>query len=408
MALLQPLLGLALFLGIALVLSSDRRSIRPAFVGLSLAAQTLLAVILLKLPFVADALLVLNKGVQVLQEATDFAAVFMFGYLAGGDQPFEEVGNSFIIAFRVLPLILVVSALSAVLFHWKVLPTIIRGLAMVLQRGLKLSGPLAFAAASSVFFGIIESPLLIRPYLQRMSRGEILALMSCGMATVAGTVMVLYASVVEPVMPGALGHILVASVISVPAALMYSHVLIPTPPSEDEASVEAPSQDHNTMDALMRGTKEGTSMVIDIAATIVVLFALVHMANRGLGLFPGEPTLQGLVGWGFRPLVWGMGIPAEDVAWCAELMGTKTVLNEFVAYLTLANAGGGPIAAESRTILIYAMCGFANFGSLGILVGGLGSLLPDRRAELFGLGVRAMVAGTLATCTTGALAALLI
>lgn len=407
MDLLQPLIGLALYCAIALALSSNRRGIRPLFVAAALGLQVVLAVVLLHVPVVSDALLALNGGVKVLQEATDSAAIFMFGYLAGGEQPFAELGNSFIIAFRVLPLILVVSALSAVLFHWRVLPVIIRGMAWALRRGLGLSGPVAFAAASSVFFGIIESPLLIRPFLARMDRGELLALMSCGMATVAGTVMVLYASVVEPVLPGALAHILVASVISVPAALMYAHMMIPTGASDDEEAVEVGSQDHDTLGALMRGTREGTTMVIDIAATIVVLFALVHLSNRALGLLPGDPTLQGLVGLGFRPLVWGMGIPSEDVVWCADLMGTKTVLNEFVAYMTLAQAGGGPIAEPSRRILIYAMCGFANLGSLGILVGGLGSLMPDRRSELAGLGLRAIVAGTLATCTTGALAALL-
>jgi CNT family concentrative nucleoside transporter len=408
MLLLQSLLGLLCFPLLAAALSKHRRKIRPRMVLAGVTLQAVLAAVLLQAPGITDALQWLNGGVMVLQSATDEGAQFMFGYLAGGAMPFTPsgVGSDFVVAFRILPLILVVSALSAVLFHLRILPAIIGLLARGLQRTLGLSGPLGFGAAASVFLGIIEGPLLVRPYLREMSAAELFALMTCGMATVAGTVMVLYASVVEPVMPGALSEILVASLISVPAALTIAHLMHPTAVG-DGGEITVEIQTKSWIEALMQGTAEGTKMVIDVAATIVVLFALVALANRGLALLPAVAeapiTLQRGVGWLLTPLVWLMGIPWEDAVWCAERMGTKTVLNEFVAYLELAEASGGPIAERSRRILVYAMCGFANLGSLGILAGGLGSVVPERRGEIAALAGRALIGGTLATMMTGAM-----
>jgi CNT family concentrative nucleoside transporter len=405
----QAALGLLAFPLLAWLLGRDRRRVRPLRLLLGVAVQIALGVVLLRAPGVAEALLWLNEGVLLLEAATGEGARFMFGYLAGGDMPFEErsPGGAFIVAFRVLPLVLVVSALSAVLNHIGLIPLVVRLLARGVQRLFRTSGPLAFGAAASVFFGIIEGPVLVRPWLARMAPAELFALMVCGMSTVAGTVMVLYASIVEPVLPGALGQILVASLLSVPAALTISHAMLPA----DDAAGEIPAperQDPGVVDALMRGTSEGTRMVIDIAATIVVLFAMVHLVNRGLALLPGEGpwTLQALVGQVFRPLLWLAGLSWTETASAAELMGTKTVLNEFVAYMDLAGGAAEGLSERSRRILVTALCGFANLGSLGILVGGLGSVVPERRAELAGLAGRAVVAGSLATLLTGAVVGL--
>lgn len=408
MPLLQGLLGLCCFLLIAAALGRDRHRIRPGVVLAGVALQAGLTLLLLRAPIIASGLLWANDAVGLLQSATDEGARFMFGYLAGGEMPFAAsgTGSDFVVAFRVLPLILVVSALSALLFHLRVLPALIGLMARGLQRTLGLSGPLGFGAAASVFLGIIEGPLLVRPYLAAMSAAELLALMTCGMATVAGTVMVLYASIVEPVMPGALSEILVASLISVPAALTVAHLLHPADPGEP-GRIDLPRETQGAVEALMKGTAEGTKMVIDVAATIVVLFALVALVNSGLSVLPqvaeAPVTVQRLVGWLLTPLVWLMGIPWDEALWCGERMGTKTVLNEFVAYMELADASGGPISARSRRILVYAMCGFANLGSLGILAGGLGSAVPERRAEIAGLAGRALIGGTLATMMTGAM-----
>ena len=410
---LQSLLGLVCFLLIATALSRNRREIRPRLVLVGVALQAGLTVLLLWAPGIADVLAWMNRGVGVLQEATNEGARFMFGYLAGGDMPFaaEGAGSDFVVAFRVLPLILVVSALSAVLFHLRVLPAIISLMARGLQRTLGLSGPLGFGAASSVFLGIIEGPLLVRPYIAKMPAAELFALMTCGMATVAGTVMVLYASIVEPVLPGALSAILVASLISVPAALTISHLMFPTALASDTTAIHIEVETQSWIEALMKGTAEGTKMVIDVAATIVVLFAFVALFNHGLSVFPevgaAPVTLQRLVGWLLTPMVWLMGIPWDEALWCGERMGTKIVLNEFVAYMELAGADGGPISERSRRILVYAMCGFANLGSMGILAGGLGSVVPKRRAEIASLAGLALIAGTLATMMTGAMVGLL-
>jgi len=405
---LQALLGVAGFLLVAWGASDRRSAVRWRRVGGAAALQALLTVALLRLPGVADLLLALNSVVVLLEEATASGAQFVFGYLAGAPAPFPETdtGSSFIVFFRVLPLIVVLSALSAVGFHLGVLRAAVRLLAAGLQRTLGLSGPLGFGAASSVFFGIVESPLLIGPYLAGLSRAELVALLTCGMATVAGTVMVLYASVIGPVLPGALGHIVVASLISVPAALAMAELLCP---GDIEATdvVQVSRPDATAVGALLRGTREGTAMVVDIAATILVLFACVHLVNAGLGLLPGDPTLQSLVGAALTPALWGCGLTWEEARFAGPLMGTKTVLNEFVAYLQLAESGGGPLNERSTVTLVYALCGFANLGSVGIVVGGLGSLVPERRGELPALAARALVGGTLATLSTAAMVTLL-
>jgi len=406
----QALLGLLVFPALAWALSTDRRGVSPRRLATGVVVQLALGAVLLHLPGVETALLGLNKGVLLIEEATGEGARFMFGYLAGGEQPFEErsPGGAFIVAFRVLPLVLVVSALSAVLHHVGVIPVLVRMLAKGVQKVFRTSGPLAFGAAASVFFGIIEGPLLVRPWLSKLTRSELFALMVCGMSTVAGTVMVLYASLVEPVLPGALGWILIASVISVPAALTMAHAMVPGDDATDSAIPEPDQTDANAIDAMMRGTTEGTRMVIDIAATIVVLFATVHLVNRGLAWLPTDTptTAQGLAGLVFRPLVWLAGVPWAESAVAAELMGTKTILNEFVAYMDLAALPDTALSSPSRRVVVTALCGFANLGSLGILVGGLGSVLPDRRSELAGLAGRAVIAGSLATLSTAAVVAL--
>jgi len=405
----QALLGLVAFPLLAWLLGGASREVHPRRLVLGVALQLGLALVLLRLPGITDALLALNGVVLVLESATAEGARFMFGYLAGGDLPFEErtPGGAFIVAFRVLPLILVVSALSAVLNHIGVIPALVRGMALAVQKLFRTTGALAFGAAASVFFGIIEGPILIRPWLQRLSSAELFALMVCGMSTVAGTVMVLYASVIEPVMPGAMASILVASLLSVPAALTVSHAMLPA--AEGDGPVPHPEPtDPSLMDALLRGTAEGTRMVIDIAATIVVLFSLVALVNRGLGWIPTDTpwTIQRLTGLLFRPLIWLAGVPWSEATVAGELMGTKTILNEFVAYLDLAGAAGTTLSPHSRRVVVTALCGFANLGSMGILVGGLGSVLPDRRGELATLAGKAVIAGTLATLLTAAVVAL--
>jgi CNT family concentrative nucleoside transporter len=309
-------------------------------------------------------------------------------------------------------MVLVVSALATLLFYWGVLQRIVQVFAWVLRRTVGVGGPLGLGAAVHIFVGHIEGPLLIRPYLLRMTRGELFALMSCGMAGIAGTVMVLYAALLGPVLPDALGNILVAAIISTPAALAVSALMVPFRPEMSEAAQLAIADPPvSSMDAIAKGTGDGVVFLANIAASLIVVVALVALVNSILNLLPelaGEPiTLQRLFAYGFRPVMWLIGIPGPETATAAALMSTKTVLNEFIAYVDLAKVGADALSDRSRLILTYAMCGFANFGSLGILIGGMGAMVPERRAEIVALGMRSILSGTMATCMSGAVVGLL-
>ena len=411
---LHGLGGLTALLLVAWVLSENRRHISLRIVFSSIALQIALALLLIKFPPAASALLLLNKAVDALQRATDAGTGFVFGYLGGGPAPFAEIHPEagFILAFRALPLVLVISALATLLFYWGVLQRVVGAFAWVLRRTIGVSGPLGLGAAVHIFVGMTEAPLLIRPYLARMSRGELFALMTCGMAGIAGTVMVIYAALIGPIVPNALGNILIASVISTPAALAVAALMVPFGVSdEDSGRLVMEDPPVSAVDAIMKGTANGIGMLVSIVAMLVVAIALVTLANMAIGHLPqwgGEPvSLQRIFAYGFRPIVWLMGVPWSESATAATLMGTKTVLNEFVAYVDLAHLGPDALDLKSRLIMTYALCGFANFGSVGILIGGLGAIVPERRTEVIQLGLRSMISGTLATCMSGTIVGML-
>ncbi|WP_206171801.1 NupC/NupG family nucleoside CNT transporter [Thiorhodococcus mannitoliphagus] len=412
---LQPLLGLGVLIVLAWLLSENRHAVRPRLILAGLALQLVLALVLLKLPPVQDAFLVLNRMVLALQEATQAGTELVFGYLGGGSTPFETSypQNSFVLAFQALPLILVISALSALLFYWRILPLLVRGFAWLLKRTLGTGGPLGLGAAANVFVGMTEAPLLIRPYLASMSRSALFGLMTCGMATIAGTVMFLYANFLSGVVPDAIGHILSASLISAPAALMLAGLLVPEETQvQEHREVRIDSQASSAMDAVTRGTLDAIPLWLNIMAMLIVMVALVSLANQLLGLLPaigGEAvSAQRLLGWIMAPVVWLIGIPWSEASTAGALMGVKTVLNELIAYLELAGLPDGALSERSRLIMTYALCGFANLGSLGIMIGGLTTMAPARRDEIVGLGMKSILAGTMATLMTGAVVALLI
>jgi CNT family concentrative nucleoside transporter len=411
---MQGILGLAVLVAIAWAMGEDRKSNRWRTVAAGLGVQSVLALVLLKLPGSREVFLWLGGAVAALQEATRAGTSFAFGYMGGGPLPFAETaaGSSFVLAFQALPLILVMSALSALLFHWKVLPAVVKAFAWVLRRSMGVGGAVGVSAAANVFVGMVEAPLFVRPYLARLGRGELFMVMTCGMATIAGTVMVLYASFIGQAVPNALGHLLTASLINVPAALMVARLMVPDRGEATEARDLAPSDPANgAMEAVTRGTMDGIQLLINVTAMLIVLVALVSLANQILGLLPdafGAPlTLQRLLGWIMAPVVWLMGIPWAEAHTAGALMGTKTVLNEFIAYLDFAKLAPEALSEKSRLILAYALCGFANFGSLGIMIGGMGTMVPERRAEIVGLGLKAILAGTLATCLSGTMVGLL-
>ena len=411
---MRGLLGLAALLAIAWALSEDRRRIPWRTVIAGIALQWALALLLLFLPPANTVIFLLNDGATALQNATQAGTSFVFGYLGGPPLPFTETqpGASFILAFQALPLVLTISALASLLFHWGVLQRITVAFAWLLRRVMGIGGALALGAAVHVFVGMIEAPLLVRPYLVRMQRGELFALMTCGMAGVAGTVMVIYASFLAPLVPNALGNILIASVISTPAGLAVAALLVPFGPAEtaeERLVIEDPPL--SALDALVKGTIDGVPVLIGIVATLLVAVAFVALINAALGGLPhwGDAaiTLQRIFAWPFRPVMWLIGLPWDEAGTAATLMGTKTVLNEFVAYLNFSALPPDTFAPRSRLIVTYALCGFANFGSLGIVIGGLGAMVPERRHEVVALGMRSILSGTLATCMSGAIAGVL-
>ena len=409
---LHSLVGFFLLHAIAWALSEDRRTIvwRPVIAGMLLTFG--LGLVLLKAPYAKGAFLALNGALDALEKATRDGTAFVFGFLGGGPLPFAETypGASFVLAFRALPLVLVVSALSALLFHWRVLPWIVRGFSLVLEKTMGVGGAIGLSSAANVFVGMVEAPLVVKPYIRNMSRGELFILMSCGMATVAGTVMALYASILSKVIPDALGHILIASIISTPAAIAVSVLMVPGEASATEGKLVSQAAT-SSMDAVTRGTVDGAQLLVNIVAMLVVLVALVSLANQVLGLLPevaGAPvTLQRLFGIALAPLVWIMGIPWAEATTAGALMGTKTVLNELLAYVDLAKLPESALSPRSRLMMTYALCGFANFGSLGIMIGGLATMAPERRDEIVSLGGKTIVSGTLATCVAGSVVGML-
>ncbi|MEQ8398136.1 nucleoside transporter C-terminal domain-containing protein [Thalassobaculum sp.] len=410
---LQSGFGLIVIFAIAWAISENRQTVRPRTVLAGIGLQLAVAVVVLHVTAVRDAFAALNGGVLALQAATQAGSSLVFGYLGGGPLPFEETrpGASFILAFRALPLVIVVSALTALLTYWRILPWIVKGFAYVFERALGIGGAVGLATAANIFVGMVEAPLLVRPYIARMTRGELFMMMTCGMATIAGTMLVLYATILGPVLPDAVGHLLIASIVSAPAALAIAALMVPAEGPPTSGTIDVVSDASGPMDAVTRGTQAGLQLFLGIVAMLLVMVALVSLVDAVLDLLPmvaGEPLSLGRVfGWVMRPMVWLIGVPWDEAAVGGRLMGTKTALNELVAYLDMAKLPADALSERSRLIMVYALCGFANFGSLGIMIGGLAALVPERRGEIAALGMKSIIGGTLATLATGATIGLL-
>jgi CNT family concentrative nucleoside transporter len=410
---LQSLLGIAVLLGIAWALSEDRRAFSPRMAAGTLLLQAAIALLLLKVPPARGALFALNGVVTAVTTATMAGTSFVFGYLGGGPAPFAATspGNLINLAFTILPLVMVIAALAAILWYWRITPLIVRGLAVVLKRTVGLGGAVGFSAAATVFLGNVEGPLVIRPYLSRLARTELFILMTVGLSVIAGTVFVLYATILAHSLPGALGHLLVASLMSLPAGILMARIMIPGPAETELSQTEESVRYTSTIDAMAHGTEDGLNLYLRILAMLIVTTALVALVNVILAqlppLFGASLTLERMLGWAFAPLAWLLGVPWSQAPLAGSLMGIKVILNELVAYLHLAALPAGALDGRSTQIMVYAMCGFANFASLGILIGGLNTLIPERRAEVTRLAPRALVAGVLASCLTGAMIGLL-
>ncbi|PZW47089.1 CNT family concentrative nucleoside transporter [Humitalea rosea] len=374
-----------------------------------LGGQIVLGAALLHLPFVRAGFSAIGRGVDALATATRAGTTLVFGFLGGGPLPFAlmQPGADFVLFFQALPLILVMGALSAVLYHWRVLPLVVGGLSRVLRAGFGLSGAAGLSVAANVFLGMVEAPLLIRPWLAGLSRSELFVVMVAGLATISGNMLVVYASMIASVVPDAAGQLLAASLISAPAAVLVAGLMVPGMAASREAAEPMPPRLYDsTLDAVLKGIGDGLSLMLGIMAALIVFVALVALGNMVLEPLTGM-SLEGIAAWVFRPLALAMGVPWAESGIVAASLGTKIVVNEFVAYLEMATSGGLGLSERSRLILTYALCGFTNFASLGIMLAGMGGMCPERRADIIALGPRSLLGAALACCMTGAVVGVL-
>jgi len=404
----QALLGIIMFVLLAMPFSSNWRRVSWKLVGFAIALQFIICALLLKAPGIRQGLQYVNNAVGALGAATMKGTSFVYGYLGGGAPPFEVTnpGTLATFAFQVLPLVIVMSAISALLWYWRILPIVIRGISIVFERALGTRGPAGLVATANIFMGQIEAPLLVRPYLARMTQYELLLVMTAGMATIAGSVMVIYSAMLGEQIQGVLGQLITKSIMSVPAAILFAHVLLPDNNDSSQHLEKPPRVYESSMDAITRGTSDGLNIYLNILAILIVAIALVALLNGMVSFIEigGAPlTLERFAGWVFAPVAWLMGVPWSESATVGSLLGIKTVLNEFIAYLNLQTLPSNTLSEHSKLIALYAVCGFANLSSVGIQISGIGAMCPERRGDLARLGFRALLAATLASCMCGAI-----
>ena len=412
---LQSAVGVFALIAITWVISENRRAVNWKNVAVGLAVTFIVALVLLKVPPVRAAFGAVNSAVNAIAAATRAGTSFVFGYVGGGAPPFEvkTPSASFILAFQALPIVLVMSVLTTLLFYWRILPPIVRGFAWALERTMGVGGAVGLSTAANIFLGMVEAPMFIRPYLAGLTRGELFIVMTGGMAGIAGTVLVLYATILGPVVPDAAAHFVIASVMGAPAAILISQIMVPDPvDAHTEGNLGAPGPvASSTMDAIVKGTMAGLELLLNIVAMLIVFVALVYLANAFLSVIPhinGDAiTLQRVLGLVMAPVCWLMGIPWDQAVTAGALMGVKTILNELIAYVDMAKLPAAALDDRSRLIMLYALCGFANFGSLGIMIGGLATMCPARRDDVVALGFKSIVSGTLSTLLMGAMVGVL-
>ena len=403
---LHIFVGFIGLIAIAVPFSNDYKIINYRYILYGIISQLFLAAILLKLPFVINFFELLGNGVTILQNATVEGAGFVFGYPPSDDASvYRSLLETF--AFGVLPYIIVMSCISAILWHWGILPFIVNIISKACQKLFNIGGPVGLGAAANVFIGQVEAPLLIKPYINKLSNKELLILMTAGMATVAGSVMVALISILEVQFENVnlIQHFLTASILSVPAAIMYANIMIPSNEITDSNDESTPKVYSSTMDAITTGTTQGSNIAVSVGTILIAVIALVYIVNAFLGTVGGyfglNLSIELLLGYIFAPITWLMGIPWNEAVIAGELLGLKTTLNEFVAYPALANLEQGLLSERSKLITFYSLCGFANFSSVGILISGIGAMVPERKNDLIEVSFKALVAATLASCMTG-------
>lgn len=407
---LQSLMGLVVTVAVCWAISENRKAFPWRLTIGAILVQAGLVLALFAIPGSQAVLAAVTGAVDGLAVATTEGTKFVFGYLAGGDQPYtvSNQGALFTFAFQVLPLILVISALSALLWHWKILKWITLGFGFLFQKTMGLGGASALAVAANIFLGMIESPIVIRAYLDKLTRSEIFLMMVVGLATVAGSTMVAYATILSPVLPNAAGHVLVASIVSAPAGVLLARIIIPEKEGMGGAVADYDSalKYDSAIDAIVKGTSDGLMVVLNISAVLIVFVALVALVNVMLGgfvVFDAPLTVERMLGWIFAPVAWLIGVEWKDADVAGWLLGVKLTLTEFVAFIDLGKVPAADMTERTRMLMTYALCGFANIGSVGITVTGLSVLMPERREEVLGMVWKGLFAGFMATLMTAAI-----
>lgn len=412
-SMIQSFFGIFIILLIARVSCEDSRCIRYFPVLKALVVQTLLAGLIIKYEPVRQVIHSLGNGLEALRQGTLAGSSFVFGYLGGNTAPFEVTQSSslFIFAFQALPLVIVVSALAMLLFHWRVLPWVVRTLSIFFRYALSIGGALGTCSAAKLFLSQTETPLIIKPYINKLSRGELFSIMVLGMATTAGSVLVIYALLLHKVVPDVLTHLISASLINIPGAIAVSRLMVPHNLTPTDGDAIQPYNFQNSLDAIYEGTSQGLKLFLNIIATLIVFIALIHLANSLLSMIPsfmGEPLkLQTLLGYALKPLVWVMGVPWQETTTAGSLLGIKTIVNEMVAFEEFSKVSATALSDKARVIMTYALCGFANLSSIGLQIATLGTIAQERRKEIISLGFRALIAGTLASCLSGTIVGIL-
>ena len=410
---LRGLLGLLVFLGIAWAISENRPAIHYRAIIGGLVAQILLALLLTQVPAVVNALGGIAHGVDNLQRSAESGAMFVFGYLGGGHQPFlmaDPQASTFIFALQVIPAVLLVSALAALLWHWGILRWIVRGAAWLFGKLFGVSGPVGVSTSACIFLGMIEAPLLVRPLLPRLSRGEFFIIMVDGMSVIAGSTMILLGGMLADKVPGAFTHLLTASLISTPMAITMARIIIPSEIVRSSERIALVSTYKSSLDAMTHGTINAVRIAAYVIALLIVFIGSISLVNSLLALLPhqGEPwTLSLVFGTLLSPVAWLMGVPMSDLQTVGGLLGTKVTLNEVVAYSQLADLPSGSLTERGALIATYALCSFGNFGSVAILIGTLTAMAPEKSDEIVELGMKALLAAFLTTCMTGTIVGLL-
>ena len=392
---------------IAFLLSNNKKSVNIKIILLGLFFQFLFAVILFKIPAITTLFIGFSHILDAIAKSTTHATKLVFGGLAN---PSEKLGLGYILAFQGFPVLITISALSAVLTYWKILPFVINGFAIIFKRILNIGGTLGFAVSANMFSGMSETPLVINAYLKRLTHSEIFSLMVCGTSAVASSVMVLYSMILKPIIENPLGHIITSVLISIPASLTISRIIIPETSEISQGKDANYSRAKSTLDALYTGIIDGGKVVVTIIAMLIGFVALIDVANQLISaLNPTEYniTIQKLLGWVMYPVAWIIGIPAHEVEIAGSLLGTKLVLNEIIAFQELVRIGS-TLTHKTKIMMLYTLCSFANLGSIGVMIGVYGALIPERKAEVIKLGIKAIIAGTLVNLSIASMVGMLI